>query len=182
LPGRAAADTVGGAVSASESLAAAPGLRALAQAQRFVGVNEEPPGSNRTQFGRWFGADGEPWCAMFLSYCFKLGAGVVLCGGAAGPGVNEHGCAYVPTLERWLRDTGQWITGPPRAGDIAVFDWDGGEPDHAGIVERNLGGGRFVSIEGNTGGHVARREHERTAAVGFGRVRAYVDAADASYT
>jgi hypothetical protein len=169
-------------VSALESLAAAPGLRALAQARRFVGVAEDPPGSNRTLFGRWYGADGEPWCAMFLSYCFKVGAGVVLCGGAPGPGVNANGCAYVPTLERWLKDTGQWVTGPPRPGDIAVFDWDGGPPDHAGLVERDLGGGRFATIEGNADGKVARRERVRSHAVGFGRVRAYVDAAGPSYT
>jgi hypothetical protein len=63
--------------------------------------------------------------------------------------VTPLGCAYVPTLQGWLRDTGQWIGGkPPRAGDIAIFNWDGGEPDHAGIVERNLGDERFSSIEG----------------------------------
>jgi hypothetical protein len=119
----------------------------------------------RTQFGRWFGADGEPWCAIFLSYCFKVGAGVVLCGGVDGAGVTPNGCAYVPTLERWLRDTAHWVA-KPTAGDIAIFNWDGGPADHAGIVERNLGDGSFASIEGNSDGRVARREHEIPAAVG----------------
>jgi hypothetical protein len=169
-------------VDALDSAAAAPGLRALAQARRLVGVTEHPPGSNRTPFGRWFGADGEPWCAIFLSYCFKLGAGVVLCGGMDGIGVSANGCAYVPTLERWLRETDQWSDGAPAAGDIAIFNWDGGAADHAGIVERNLGDGRFASIEGNSGNEVARREHAVADATGFGRVRAYLTAADASYT
>lgn len=160
-----------------DDVAAAPGLRALAQARRFVGVTEDPPGSNRTQFGRWFGADGEPWCAMFLSYCFKVGAGVVLCGGFAGAGVAANGCAYVPTLESWLRETGQLLDGPPAPGDIAIFNWDGGPPDHAGIVESVPGVGRFVSIEGNSRNCVARREHDVEAVSGFGRVRPYVDAA-----
>jgi len=168
-------------VVAVDSAAAAPGLKALAQARRFVGVVEQPPGSNRTPFGRWFGADGEPWCAIFLSYCFKVGAGIVLCGGAGGAGVSANGCAYVPTLERWLRETDQWLDGAPAPGDIAVFNWDGGPPDHAGIVERLLDEGRFVSIEGNSGGAVARREHA-VADAGFGRVRAYVAALEASYT
>jgi len=162
-------------------VAAAPGLRALAEARRFVGVAENPPGSNRTLFGRWFGADGEPWCAIFLSYCFKVGAGVVLCGGVAGPGVTANGCAYVPTLERWLRGTDQWISDSPQAGDIVIFDWDGGEPDHAGIVERRLGGVRFASIEGNSDGRVARREHDGSDVVGFGRVRAYLAALEGGY-
>ena len=159
-----------------EALAAAPGLRALARARRFVGLAEDPPGSNRTPFGRWFGADGEPWCAIFLSYCFKVGAGIVLCGGVEGPGVTPRGCAYVPTLARWLRDTGQWVEAGPKPGDIAIFDWDGGEPDHAGIVERDLGGGRFTTIEGNSGDRVARRERGPGGTAGFGRVRPYVEA------
>src|SRR6266550_6320232 len=148
---RALGGRVGGAVDALDGAPAAPGLRALAVARRFVGTAENPPGSNRTQFGRWFGADGEPWCAIFLSYCFKVGAGIVLCGGSGATGVTANGCAYVPTLEGWLRDTRQWLdAGRPRPGDIVVFNWDGGEADHAGIVERDLGGGHFSSIEGNS--------------------------------
>ena len=162
-------------------VAAAPGLRALAEARRFVGVAEIPPGSNRTPFGRWFGADGEPWCAIFLSYCFKIGAGIALCGGAAGPGVNMNGCAYVPTLERWLRETGQWIADAPQAGDIVIFDWNGGDPDHAGIVERRLGAKRFSSIEGNSDGCVARREPDGAGVGGFGRVRPYLVATEGGY-
>jgi hypothetical protein len=169
-------------VAAPDSASAAPGLKALAQARRFVGVGEHPPGSNRTAFGQWFGADGEPWCAIFLSYCFKVGAGVVLCGGMEAAGVTPNGCAYVPTLERWLRETGQWVDTAPAAGDIVVFNWDGGPSDHAGIVERAIGGGRFTTIEGNSGDEVARRERETAVAAGFGRVRAYVVAAEGSYT
>ena len=170
-------------MSAIDSVAAAPGPRALVQARKFVGVREHPPGSNRTLFGRWFGADGEPWCAIFLSYCFKVGAGIVLCGGSGATGVTANGCAYVPTLEGWLRDTGQWLdAGRPRSGDIVVFNWDGGEADHAGIVEHDLGSGRFSSIEGNSDDQVARREHSIGDAEGFGRVRPYLDALDGSYT
>ena len=164
-------------MDALDGAPAAPGLRALAVARRFVGTVEDPPGSNRTQFGRWFGADGEPWCAIFLSYCFKVGAGVVLCGGTQGSGVTRNGCAYVPTLERWLRETEQWVA-TPAVGDIAIFNWDGGPADHAGIVERIAGGGRFASVEGNSDGRVARREHAVAAAVGFGRLRPYVVALD----
>jgi hypothetical protein len=94
-----------------------------------------------------------------------------------GSGVTRNGCAYVPTLERWLRDTEQWVASPA-AGDIAIFNWDGGPADHAGIVERNAGAGRFASVEGNSDGRVARREHGIAAAVGFGRLRPYVVALD----
>ena len=62
-------------------MSASAGRRALAEALRHVGVRESPPGSNRTMFGRWFGVDGVPWCAIFVSYCFDVGAGRVLCRG-----------------------------------------------------------------------------------------------------
>ena len=113
-----------------------PGRRAVAEALRHVGVRESPPGSNRTMFGRWFGVDGVPWCAIFVSYCFSVGAGVTLCRGWHGAGVSARGVAYVPTLEAWLRATGRSLAAgvAPAPGDLAVFDWDGGLPDHVGIV------------------------------------------------
>ena len=53
-----------------ETVVAAAGVRALVVARRNLGVRESPPGSNRTPFGAWFGEDGVPWCAIFVSYCF----------------------------------------------------------------------------------------------------------------
>jgi DNA-binding MarR family transcriptional regulator len=47
------------------------------------------------------------------------------------------------------------------------------------LVERLIDSGRFASIEGNSGGRVARRDHAIAEAAGFGRIRAYVRAADA---
>ena len=170
------------AAALEEARPGSPGLKALAEARRHVGLRESPAGSNRTPFGRWFGADGVPWCAIFVSYCFNVGAGVVLGGGGSsgdGPGCNALGCAYVPTLRAWLEETGQLGQAPPRPGDIAIFDWDGGQPDHTGIVERSLGEGRFVTIEGNTGigndtngGEVMRRQRRLAAVDCFGRIRA----------
>jgi hypothetical protein len=149
-----------------------PGLAALAEARRHLGYHESPPGSNRTMFGRWFGLDGEPWCAIFVSYCFAVGAGVILGGGRS----FTHGVASVPQLEAWLRETRCWRTRAPARGDIVLFDWDGGAPDHVGIVER-VGGGRVGTIEGNTGvasntdgGAVMRRSRPTKAVVGYGRL------------
>jgi len=154
------------------------GLRALEQARRHVGTKESPPGSNRAPFGRWFGVDGVKWCSVFVSYCFAIGGDYTICSGFQGAGIYPKGCAYVPTTEAWLRATGLWIgRTTPRPGDIAIFNWDGGVPDHIGIVERHLGGSRFVCIEGNTsvgnesnGGAVMRRTRALTQVNGFGRV------------
>ena len=158
-------------------MSASPGRRALAEALRHVGVRESPPGSNRTPFGRWFGVDGVPWCAIFASYCFDVGAHVVLCRGWQGAGAGPRGVSYVPTLEAWLRATGRWVDANPQPGDLAIFDWDGGVADHVGIVVRPLAADRFATVEGNTGigndsdgGEVMRRERHLTHASGFGRI------------
>ena len=52
----------------------------------------------------------------------------------------------------------------PLPGDIAIYNWHGGLPDHIGIVEEYLGGGKFTRDRGNTavgndsnGGEVMRR-------------------------
>ena len=156
---------------------AAAGERALAEGLRQLGVRERPPGSNRTPFGRWFGVDGVPWCAIFVSWCYLRGAGIALCEGWHGAGVYPHGVAYVPTLDAWLRATGRTVA-KPEPGDIAVFDWDGWAPDHAGLVERALGHGRVATVEGNTGvgndsdgGAVLRRERTVAQICTLGRLR-----------
>src|SRR5215831_21395590 len=156
-------------------MSASTGQRALAEAVRHVGVRESPPGSNRTMFGRWYGVDGVPWCSIFVSYCFDVGAGVVLCRGWPGAGAGPRGVAYVPTLAAWLRATGRAVD-DPQPGDLAIFDWDGGLPDHVGIVVRANGSG-LQTVEGNTavgndsdGGEVMRRERRTVQVALFGRL------------
>jgi hypothetical protein len=124
-------------------------------------------------FGRWFGADGVPWCAIFASYCFDVGGGVVLCRGWHGAGVGPRGVAYVPTLAAWLRATGRAVA-EPQPGDLAIFDWDGGLPDHVGIVIH--ADGELRTVEGNTavgddsnGGEVMRRVRDPRQVALFGR-------------
>jgi hypothetical protein len=146
------------------------GVRALAEARRWIGTAEDPPGSNRTPFGRWFGLDGVPWCNIFVSYCFAVGAHYTIAQDVHGAGCSRRGCAYVPTTEAWLRAAGMWLGPvPPLPGDIAIYNWDGGPPDHIGIVE-STNGSAFGAIEGNTDGVVARRERTLADVDGFGRV------------
>jgi hypothetical protein len=163
---------------AEPSAPSAAARAALAEALRHLGTKESPPNSNRTPFGQWFGVDGVKWCNVFVSYAFSVGAGVTLCAGHHGAGVYPKGCTYVPTTEAWLRATGMWKGRTrPLPGDIAIFNWDGGQPDHIGIVERDLGDGRFLSVEGNTGassdsdgGEVQRRTRRLDQVDGFGRI------------
>ena len=118
-----------------------------------------------------------PWCNIFVSYCFAVGAGYTIAAGFAGAGCTDKGCSYVPTTEAWLRATGLWLGRiPPQPGDIAVYNWDGGVPDHIGIVE-SANGDSFTAIEGNTaighdsnGGEVMRRKRNLAQVEGFGRI------------
>src|SRR4029453_17847938 len=45
--------------------------QALAIAKQHIGYRESPPGTNGNMFGSWYGLNYEPWCAMFVSYCFE---------------------------------------------------------------------------------------------------------------
>lgn len=156
------------------------GLAMLAEAQKHIGDTETPRDSNHTVYGRWFGVDGVPWCNIFVSYCASVGANYTICSGFRGPGVYKKGCTYVPTTEAWMRATGMWMGRvTPQPGYVAIFNWDGGVPDHIGIVEKDLGGGMFQTIEGNTavgndsnGGEVMRRQRYLTQVDGFGRLAA----------
>lgn len=176
---RAALQTVqAGAQAQSSQL----GLAALAEAAKYLGVKEQPASSNKTPFGVWFGVDGVAWCNIFVSYCFAKGANYIIASnftGGHGAGIYAgKGCSYVPTTEAWLRATGMWIGRvAPLPGDIVIYNWDGGEPDHIGIVSKYLGNGDFEAIEGNTavgddsnGGEVMRRVRNLTQVDGFGRV------------
>jgi hypothetical protein len=153
------------------------GQAALAEALKHLGVKEEPPGSNLTTFGEWFGMNGVPWCNIFVSYCFAVGAGYTLAEGFRGAGCARRGCAYVPTTEAWLRASGMWVARVrPLPGDLAIYNWHGGPPDHIGIVETADAKG-FSAIEGNTavgddcnGGEVMRRRRTLADVDGFGRV------------
>ena len=172
--------SAGGTPPAAPATAgSAPGVLALAEAVKHIGVKEQPAGSNRTAFGKWFGVDAVPWCNIFVSYCFQLGAGVTIAKGFKGAGAYPgKGCTYVPSTEAWLQAAGLWLgRTEPQPGDIAIFNWDGGRPDHIGIVEQSLGDGRFNCIEGNTsagndsnGGEVQRRLRTVSQVDGFGRV------------
>jgi hypothetical protein len=171
-------ETATGAVRDRQPSAIA--LAALAEAAKHIGVKEDPPESNSNPFGKWFGLDEAPWCAIFISYCFSVGAGYTVAQSLLdkAPGVHPNGCAYVPSMMAWLFADGFWVgRTDPIPGDIVIYNWDGGGVDHIGIVESYLGHGQIRAIEGNTsasdasnGGEVQRTTRSMKLVTGFGRV------------
>lgn len=124
------------------------GKRALALAGHFVGLKEYPAGSNMQLFGKWFGMNGVPWCAIFVSYVLSH------------VGRRFH-YSYVPQI---VADAHMGVGGlrtipfhsvaaALKAGKtvLACFDWThDGTADHVGFVT-GVAGSFIHTIEGNTG-------------------------------
>ena len=140
-------------------------------ATSYLGYKESPPGSNRTKFGEWYGMNGQPWCAQFVSFCFYT-AGLPL------PATTPKGFAYCPYGVNWFKQLKRFYT-TPAVGDVAFFDWSSGRDgiaDHVGIVEKVNADDTVTTIEGNTsasnnsnGGEVQRRKRSLSQIQGFGR-------------
>lgn len=115
-------------------------------AKTQIGYKESPANSNKTKYGKAYGLNGQPWCAMFVWYCFHhLNSDSLYFGGKK--------TAYVPTLaDYYIKE--KRIVGKTKgkAGDIVFFDFDkNGNSDHVGFVVKYLGDGYYKTLEGNTG-------------------------------
>lgn len=143
----------------------------VAVANREVGVVERP--TNRTKYGAWYGLDGQPWCAMFVSWCFdQAGAGKLVAASSA------KGFAYCPAGAEWYQKQGAWGTAP-RVGAVVFFQFPGGPKrvHHVGLVTGINPDGSVDTIEGNTsrgsggsqrdGGGTWRRRR-KAGVVGYG--------------
>jgi peptidoglycan hydrolase-like protein with peptidoglycan-binding domain len=118
---------------------------ALGQAQ--LGVTEDPPGSNRTPYGRWYGMDGNPWCGMFAGWAFHEPDGLDLRSLGIYP-------AYTPAFHDQARAKG-WAAvdlGHVQAGDVVFMGFTtGGWIEHVGLATGVLqAGGTVPTVEGNT--------------------------------
>ena len=114
----------------------------LAIARKELGYKEYPAGSNRTKYGAWFGLNGQPWCMMFVQWCFRQADAQDLL-----PALT----ASCGALMRAAQSKEQWITSGYQPGDVVIYDFPGGAAtDHCGIVITQLTDG-VRAIEGNTG-------------------------------
>jgi len=104
--------------------------------------------NNDSIFGKWYGANNQPWCAMFVSYCFnKAGAGALVAAG------NPKGFASCTTAVNWFTNHNRIVdVSKAQPGDIVFFSWNGKkEYDHVGIVLSNDPKSKTLhTVEGNT--------------------------------
>ena len=136
---------------AVEKAGATPGTPAamLAVAKFFIDSGYQEGPNNDTVMGKWYGLNHQPWCAMFVSYCFnKSGAGSLVAG-VQGP----KGYASCSAATKYWNKKKMWIPlAEAKAGDIVFFDWDlNGDPDHTGVVVKNDPKKKImITYEGNT--------------------------------
>jgi CHAP domain/Putative peptidoglycan binding domain len=135
------------------------GQARLKKAQAELGYKES--GNNSNKYGQWYGANYQPWCAMFVTWCDLYGA-------MPSPSTFARGshyayCPYIVNDAR-LGKRGLSIVSTPKPGDLVLYDWSrDGEYDHIGIFESG-NSSQWQAIEGNTstsnnsnGGQVMRR-------------------------
>jgi Putative peptidoglycan binding domain/CHAP domain len=152
----------------------------LNKAKSQDGTIESPPKSNKTLYGKWYGLDGNKWCAMFVSWVFDQ-AGHPLGNIQTTKGIHHCQSAHNHYKEKGL------LTANPQPGDIVIYDWEGtGYADHIGIFIKWTSPDRIAieAWEGNTslgddsdGGRVMKRIRSTNLIKSFINPGVYTDVA-----
>lgn len=101
--------------------------------------------SNYTKYARdlYPSLQGQPWCDMFVDWCFVKAFGQKKARELLGGGFS----AYTPTSAQYYKDKKQWYT-YPKAGD-QIFFKNSVRICHTGIVTK-VTADRVYTVEGNT--------------------------------
>jgi len=137
-----------------------------------VGYTEGP--NNDTTFGKWFGLNNQPWCAMAASKMY-FDAGMI------GTVANTNkGFASCDAWLKYLTKNNQLVPiGQAKRGDLVFFQFDDdAQPDHVGIVkfhhttlkylqvfEGNTSSGKSGSQSNGDGFYLKRRDYKTIMAV-----------------
>lgn len=145
----------------------------LAEARKSLGLRGRPNYITRDYARRHGDAYLDAaWCDMAITYWARHSGNTA----AVLPGGDR---AFTVWHAQDFQKAGRWHTGTSaevdraKPGDIVFFDWGAsnsiGAIDHVGVVEKNLGGGRLQTIEGNTGDACLRRVRSASVIAGYGR-------------
>lgn len=122
--------------------------RVVSVALGEVGTTENPRNSNRTKYGEWYGMNGQPWCAIFVDWCY-VRAGLPDLRNVVSPlWAATWAGTSAARVHGWTVPVAQ-----AKPGDIAMFNFPGGDPvDHTGIVTDypDLTRHLVATVEGNT--------------------------------
>lgn len=126
----------------------------LDEAKRWVDGNYREGKNNDTIFGKEYGLNHNPWCAMFVSYVFnQAGAGKLVAAS------SKKGFASCQAGYEWFKKHGQIVPfEQAQPGDIAFinFDKNAKTTEHVGIIYAPQPKKLWVATyEGNTSGSAA---------------------------
>lgn len=114
-------------------------------ANGYIGYTEGP--NNDTVFGKWFGLNNQPWCAMAASKILHE-VGVL-----AQYTNKKKGHASCDEWLKLLTKNNQLVPiGQAKRGDLVFFQFDDdAQPDHVGIVQYHNTILKYINVwEGNT--------------------------------
>jgi|GEM_PF-3062206 len=142
----------------------------VAEEELSKGFKEYKPkgakeGDNNNPYGKWFGLNGQPWCAIFVSFCANE-AGIL------GTVVPKY--SNVEEGRKWYVKKGRFkgvSSGyAPKAGDVIFFR--NGNQNHTGIITAyDPKTKEIITIEGNSSDSIARRSYnlnKKNHIVGYG--------------
>jgi len=129
----------------------------------------EGPKDNETKYGKWSGANFQPWCQSFVSWSAFT----------AGLNPNKYPkTASTVAAADWFKKNNRWADArndDPTPGDWIYFDFpdDGvNRISHVGLCIKNNGDGTIQVIEGNTSG--TAKGDQRNGGMCVEKTRAYV--------
>jgi hypothetical protein len=103
--------------------------------------------NNNTTFGKWYGLNNQPWCAMAASKMY-FDAGII-----KSVANTKKGFASCDAWLKHLTKNNQLVPlGQAKRGDLVFFQFDeDAQPDHVGIVKNHNTTLKFLQVyEGNT--------------------------------
>ena len=124
--------------------------KVLELCEASIGYTEDA--NNNTTFGKWFGLNNQPWCAMSASKMY-FDAGEIL---SVAPKTKPKGFASCDEWLKYLAKNNQLVpVGQAKAGDLVFYQFDeDAQPDHVGIVKGNNATLKYINAyEGNTSGN-----------------------------
>jgi hypothetical protein len=137
-------------------------------AKKEIGTIEGPK-DNETKYGKWSGANFQPWCQSFISWCaFTSGLDTK----------KYPKTASTIVASDWFKKNNRWADArndDPTPGDWIFFDFpeDGvNRISHVGLCIKNNGDGTIQVIEGNTSG--TAKGDQRNGGMCVEKTRAYV--------
>lgn len=134
--------------------------------------------NNYTKYGKWIGANGDYWCASFISWCFCKAYGSAL-GKKLLCGAYSAACETIRQNFIKKKQYHTFLTGA-RPGDVIFFKGTRHSgANHIGLIYK-VADGKVYTIEGNTsgasgvvdnGGGVAKKSYKTTDThvLGYGR-------------